>query len=664
MGLHANPQTTGQTPPTRPKTMTTWTSPQSEVQKRYYSKRKGKLRAYEVTAVLIQVVWAYYDFPAYNYIFQSAFEGIPSMLWTAPWVSALLLVVMHYILRETYITYWFDKLDDDEKTDSSIWIPLVLVAVLFVAGRYGVKMSIEAKIAVPVEKTYVEAEQSRNDRDARLTSQYDSEKAAIEETYKKKAAAATISIDSRIAALQRRRPDDDKERRRINGEISTLRQRRADAIAPIEQAKAAELTTLLEQRKEQQRTIDHDYNKAIGKVNLHNETKSAEHADTMSQIGWGSWVLSFFFIFIYCALGYAIVSIKVKSGILPQRDHTVLDQYGGTFGRALYVLQDIFNRQFYRLTLLIHRLGTYGTATLSQMDASYNEVEALYNTAPTLPAGSPQKSEVDALKEVMAKMVHTRTQLTPEQVADEVALSRSSNGSYPDMPWLHESDDLGKSEAPAAQGPQQTAGAERYAAADPDYSWLLARWKSMVENQLQAYDQAVIDGRPGHAKAIQQYIFTDPSSPVVKEGKRLHLNWGVKDAAFVVGHRDRTHFVPLEHLTESALLADNSTDIDVPAEGEDESLFKYDLNRFKAEVLPEHDPAGKVIGVKFLKADGEWGNIGLAQVRAYHTIYEKYNRKENPGKRVQEGLAKWKYALSLFDEGRAVRQEALETVHE
>lgn len=643
--------------------MTTWTSPQTDTQKRYYSKRKGKLRAYEITAVLIQIVWAYYDFPAYNFIFQSAFESIPALLWTAPWVSALLLIVMHYILRETYITYWFDKLDNDEETDSSPWIPLVLIALLFVAGRYGVKMSVEAKIPAPVEKTYVEADQVLNDRNARLTKQYDSEKSEIEQTYRKKAAAATISIDNRIATLQRRRADDDQERRRINAEISTLRQRRADAIAPIEQAQADALSALLDQRKQQQLAIDHDYNQNVDKVNLHNETKNADHAAAMTKVGWGSWLLSFFFVFIYCALGYAIVSIKVTSGILPQRDHTVLDQYGGTLGRALYVFQDIFNRQFYRLTLLIHRLGTYGTSTLSHMDATYHEIEADYNSI-GLPAPAPQpptKTDVEALKEVMEKMVRTRTQLSPDDVAREVELAKMSNGHYRDLPFQNGK----KPEAPA--GPtEHPAGATRYAApaaTQPDYPTLLSRWKGMVEAQLSAHDAAIREGRPGHAKAIAEYVFTDPTSAVVKEGKRLKLEWCVLDREFQVRHKDRGHWVPLDKLTESTLLSPIPATDSRDTAAEEEELFKQTPDLFKQKIKLDMDESGEVIGIKYRKDNGQWTSYSIPTVEANLRIYRGRVRDDRATSRaVIDGIEKWQYALDIIEKGRAERSDLVANI--
>ncbi len=228
------------------------------------------------------------------------------------------------------------------------------------------------------------------------------------------------------------------------------------------------------------------------------------------------------------------------------------------------------------------------------------------------------------------------------------------------MPWQH--DPPGKPEAPAGQ--RQPAGADRYAAAPPpDYPTLLKRWKSMLENQLAAYDQAVIDEQPGTAKGIEDYIFRDATSPVVKEGKRLHLVWGVQEGEVVVKHRDRSHWVPLSELTEMALHCPISTSDETPAAGEDENLFKYDLNRFKQEIQAERDPnTGKVIGVKYKKADNTWGNIGLAQVKAYWNIYRKYTEKPKASTRVKDGFQKWEYALSLFDEGREVLEENLHTV--
>lgn len=655
----AKTQIPGHGAPARPKTMTTWSTPETAEQKRYYSKRKSKLRAYEVVAAIIQLVWAYYDFPAYKYLLDGAYkEFAPTLLWTTPYVAGLLLLVMHYILRETYTTYWFDKLDDNEETDSSIMIPIILILVLFVAGRWGVKMAFEAQIPAPVEHTYDQADQVLDTRSTRLREQYERNTAATESTFNGRIAAATLTIDTRIQALRRRRPATYEERLKINGEISALQQRRAAVAAPIEQAKSDTLVAMLSRYTAAQQAEDRQHHQAVAKVDATNADAAREHSDTMSHIGWGSWLLSLFFVFIYCALGRAIVSIKVKSGILPQRDHTVLDQYGGTIGRILYVFQDIFNRQFYRFSLFVHRLGTAGTGTLAHMDASYQETQADYNSKALPPSGPviPLKTQEQAAEEVLIKMArHPEVKLSKDDIEREVNLAMYMNGNYPDLPLQGGK----KHEAPAA--PQaQAAGATRPEPAPlPSYDEDLQYWKGSVQAQLEAHDRHFKAGEKNRAAAIQDYVFTDPHSPIVKHGKRLRLEWGVQHGEFKVRHLDRQHFVPLAEISQAALLAPSPAPYAAP---DDDDLFKQNIDLFKQKIQPHTDEAGKVIGIKYLKKDQTWTTYDYNTVRGQWGIYLSRSKRGEVSEAVQAGLEKWQYAMSLFEEGRRELRDNLQPI--
>lgn len=423
--------------------MTTWTSPETEEQKRYYSKRKGKLQAYGIAALFIQLLWAYFDFPAYTYVLDGAFKSMPSLLWTTPFAAGGLLIIMHYILRETYTTYWFDRLDDKEETDSSIAIPIVLILVLFAAGRYGVKMSIESKLPEPEKRETNEAKQMLQADTDRLRQNCVEDTTNTNHSFGARISAATLSIDTRLNALKKRRPADLHEQQVVRGEIRQLQQKRADIVAPLAQAQADSISSIVNRFNAAKAHSEASYNVAVVSVDNHNNKVSTEHEATLSNISFGSWLLSGFFVFIYCALGYAIVTIKVKAGILPIRDHTVLDQYGGPIGRLLYVFQDAFNRQVYRFSIAIHEIATRGTSVLHEMDATYLDGQADYHLrnalTPTLSTGH-DVSDDDARSKVIAKAVQLITQNpnfvpTESDLKKEFVLAKQMNGTYMAAPW-------------------------------------------------------------------------------------------------------------------------------------------------------------------------------------------------------------------------------------
>ena len=182
---------------------------------------------------------------------------------------------------------------------------------------------------------------------------------------------------------------------------------------------------------------------------------------------------------------------------------------------------------------------------------------------------------------------------------------------------------------------------------------MLARWTGMMQNQLDAYDQAVRDGKPERAASIQDYVMSDPHSPLRLEGRRLNLEWGIKDGEFVVRRRDRDHFVPLADVTEITLEAPKATSSDPHYAVQEEELFKQTREMFKQTIIPQLDDAGRVIGIKYRKEDGSWTAYNRPAVEAQYRIYQQRAQKEELSQAVQDGLGKWQYALSLFEEGEA-----------
>lgn len=637
--------------------MTTWTSPQTEEQKKYYSKRKGKLMAYTLTAGVIQLLWAYYDFPAYKYVLDGAFENIPTLLWTTPYAAALILLVMHYLLRETYMTYWFDRLDDDEETDSSIFIPIVLILILFIAGRYGVKMAMESQVPDPVKTDYKEPDQVLEQALNRIRTGHAEDTLNISKAFAGKIKASTISLDARIQRLRNRKADDIKERMAIKTEIANLRQQRADIVAPIERAKSDSIAAVVARFNTAKQREEAKHTGAITKIDGANTEAATEHKATLSSIGVGSWLLSVFFVFIYCALGYAIVRIKVNSGILPKRDHTVLDQYGGPLGRLLYVLQDGFNRQIYRLSLLIHRIVTAGTGTLSQMDASYIEVQADYNSkglpAP-IPISHTTPDDDDELRRKVAEKImreasEKKITITPELLQSEFEAAKKSNGHYKDTP-------LGKPEpspaqARAGEGSPTPAPKPPVRISDDDEAYWIKFFRDDILNQVAAYDAAILAGNPSQAKAHQDYI-NDPSGALYKLGKRLGLSWGIFDGNIYVW-RDRTpgNKVLLENLTNEALGAPTPSP-SRPVIADNEELFKQNVSLFKQNIQPHTDDDGRVIGIKYKKNDGNWTTYDYNTVRGQWGIYQRRAAKGEVSDAVLDGVEKWEYAMTLFEEGR------------
>lgn len=635
------------------------TQPTTPEQIRYFSKHATERNVFKWATTAMQTTHGFLAFAAWTAIYTWMFQNIPWLIWCAPFLAGFSLFAMHMIFRATWETFWYDRLDDDPNTDSPWYVPVAIIIFLVIGEVNGVQRFLTAQVRPPETRAADHIIADHSTTVASIEQSYNNDKAAISEVYK----AKTAPLDRQIASLRNRSADTDQERRNIRARIAAIQQQRDQVLTAKAEAleKALAAYTTAKQSAEARREQN------VAQIDTHNTTEQARYTSDLAGVNRYAWIISVVLLALIMMLSYRVVRINVQSGIIARRNYTVLDAHGNPVEVIWTALSDAFKRQWLRFSVGVHRSLSPSEA-ITSFDGTVIAQPGTYNTfpAPPPPLHTPtHKTETDAVREVMEKMLRTGVQLTPDQVAPEVALSRRSNGEYPNLPWIH--DNGKKPDAPAGGPTTPPAGATtrvpRALEYTPTYAKMLAYWKGMVENQLQAYDRAVREGNTTLATTIQAHVMTDPDSAVVREGRALNLVWAVRDGEFAVRRRDREHFVPLDKLTEQALDAPVAGELDAPAAGEDDNLFKYDLNKFKQEIQVERDPvSGKVIGVKYKKADDTWGNIGFAQVKAFWNIYRKYADKPTASKRVRDGFEKWSYALNLFEEGREVVEDNLQTV--
>jgi len=631
------------------KSTTVWTQPATDEQRSYYSKHAAEKRVFGWITTLLQTAHGAVAFAAWTAIYLWVFKNIPFLLPTAPFLAGGTLIALHILFRTTWQTYWYDRLDDDPNTDSPIWVPIAIIILLLGAEIQGARQYLAGQVA-PIER--------HNTDD--IDGAYRTEAASIEQAYRNDAAAITdlyktrlSPFDRQIAGLRARSADTDEERRNIRARIAAIQSQRDQVIAQKAEALKKALDTATDARSKAAARRD----ALIDQVDNHNAGELARYTADMGSVSTYAWLLSVGLLALICGLSYRTVRINVRSGILPLRNYTILDAHGSVPERIWTAFADAFNRRGLQFAVWIHRLLSPNDAitsfdgTVVARPGTYNTPEGFYPASAPLPAEEEQhttKTEQQAAAEVLEKLAgNPGARLTPDQIRQEIALSLSSNGHYRDLPLQG-----GKPEAPA--GPQaQPAGATRTAAPHPTYAEMLARWTGMMQNQLDAYDQAVRDGKPERAASIQDYVMSDPHSPLRLEGRRLNLEWGIKDGEFVVRRRDRDHFVPLADVTEITLEAPKATSSDPHYAVQEEELFKQTREMFKQTIIPQLDDAGRVIGIKYRKEDGSWTAYNRPAVEAQYRIYQQRAQKEELSQAVQDGLGKWQYALSLFEEGEA-----------
>ena len=630
-----------------------WTQPATDEQRRYYSKHSPKRRVYGWIMTLLQTAHGFLAFAAWTSIYLWVFKAIPSMVFLAPVLSISTLFALHILFRTTWDTFWYDRLDDDPNTDSSVVLPVTIFALLLFAEVNGAQQYLAGQVKTPEKQHTADIEASHSTTLSAFEQSYKNDVAKIEDTYKTKERAATAYHDRQIRNLRNRRADTDADRRSIRSQISAAETARERALAPVLKAKADALEAAYQNYNTAKTAETNRRSAAVADVDTHNRTETARYQSDMGNVSTYAWVLSVCLLALIAGLGYARVRINVKSGILPLRNYTVLDAHGSVIERFATAIGDAWNRRSLQAAVWFHKLLSPNGAVTS-FDGTIVARKGTYNTPegffPENFQPLPHKTEAQAAQEVLTKMAQNPTvTLTPEQITREVQLAQRTNGHYKDIP-------LGKPEPSTAQvrtaegtpAPHHPTAAS--AVPPSDYSADVANWVRRVEAQLTAYDQHILLGEPGKAAAIQDYVFTDPDSPIVKEGKRLRLEWGVKDGQFVVRRLDRSHYVPLPQVTADTL----DTPTPAPVAADDiEEMFKQNIDLFKQNILPQKDANGKVIGIQYKKKGGAWTAYDYNTVRGQWGIYQRRAAKGEVSEAVQDGLEKWTYAMSLFEEGRA-----------
>lgn len=430
-----------------------WTTPHTDEQKRYFSKHAPKRRAYGMIQTVLQALHGFLAYAAWVAVFAWAFDKVPVLQPYAPHLACALLVAFHVLFRVTWSTYWYDRLDKDDRTDSSISIPLIIMAVLLFTESQGARMFLEQQVKPLALQSTDQADQAYNSAVSEASGTYAATVKNIETVYREKQRAAALPYNNRIAQLRKRRIDDEAERRSVYNQIAEQERQRDAAIAPIAAAKAAELEGALKRQTEQQQRATARRDTHVAQVDTHNQGEQQRHTTDMANAGTLGWIISAVLLLLICALGYAQVRINVKSGILPLRNFTVLDAHGSIIERVATALSDATNRRTLQFSVWLHRIMSPKQelqsfdGTVVARPGNYNTPKGMFTPANT-PA-PPQQSQVlgEAYQKVWAKieqMQHQHPGYTPrrEVLNNELNKALAMNGTYASAPW--EDDLLGK----------------------------------------------------------------------------------------------------------------------------------------------------------------------------------------------------------------------------
>ncbi|MBL7780655.1 MAG: hypothetical protein JNM22_05510 [Saprospiraceae bacterium] len=638
---------------------TVWSQPKTDEQHRYYSKHAAERRMYGIVATLLQIVHAFLAFAAWDAIFTWVFQKFPTLSFMPPVLAILALVLLHSTFRTNWETYWYDKLDDDPNTDTPLSLSVLIICCLLAAEVIGVQQFLEGQVKPAVAQATDQVDAAHATTISTYDQSWEKQKREIETVYKQKKAAASLRFDNKIRSLTEKVSDSPAERAEKKRQVASLRAQRDQALQPILDAEAAAMEKALAMHTDGKNFEIQRRTNLVQQIDQSNAAENNRYTSELKGTWTWSWLTSVLLLLLIASLSYRVVRINVKSGILPLRNYTVLDAHGSLPERIWTAISDAINRRGLQLAVWLHRTLSPRQA-ITTFDGTVVARPGEYNT----PAGfiPPKVDNDQALRDKVAAKITTAIttgQLDAKDVTDqllqkELELAQQHNGSYKNLPIGGEK----KPEPAPASAPLEQVHPTPSALPSEEvpYHERLSDWKRRVQNMLRQHDDDYRAGRYAEAKAINA-SFSQPHNPIVVEGNRLNLEWAIIDGVFQVRRRDRQHWTPLEKLSTALLHAPAYPD----TAQKDDHLFKQNPDLFKQDFEPFLDESGKVIGVKYRKGDGEWTTYDINTVRGQQRIYERRAKEEAPSEAVKQGLAKWNYAISLF-EGGVAETETLQTV--
>jgi len=427
MEFNSNPQHGGE------KTTVMWSQPVSSEQCAYFSKHAAKRRVYGVIMGILQMLHSALAFAAWS----SLIAWGLGTFFDAPLLHSILagigLTTFHVLFRVTWSTYWYDRMDDNDKTDSSIFIPIIIMAILFGTEVFGARKFFEAAVKPAAIKSDTSLIQSHGRLIASIDKQEANAKTSIVSAFDDRIKAAEAPFVNKITALKKRKTSNEADRKYIKAQIRSLEAQAQNASNPIK-SEQADSVFALTTRFQKQRDANNGSLTVEKELLIHgNASEVSRESSEKRQAGTYAWIISAALLALISLLGYAQVRINVKSGILPLRNYTVLDAHGSAAERIWTAFSDAFNRRSMQFAVYIHRALSPKKA-ITSFDGTIVSQPGTYNT----PKGffpPPSKTVEQAVTEVLNKMAaNPSVTLSEQDIKNEIALSLSSNGKYASMP--------------------------------------------------------------------------------------------------------------------------------------------------------------------------------------------------------------------------------------
>lgn len=349
-----------------------WTKPSTDPEKSFYSRFAGALKNYQATQWFTQyLVWLpIAAFAITEMIIQPLHQFIQ-----VPFVAIFLIMLLvtynlHRLLNGEYTAYWYDRLDDNPQTNSTIYFTLLLGGFLALMEYGATAKYLQNQIPIPEIASTESAESWFSNKLNEIDSRYEKDKLRLEENFSSRFEAVSPALLKEMRKWDNMKPNDWKDlqyvrRMRKNATDQFYNQHSVKELVASHESALQQLQTsynnelqLLQSERDQKK----------GQIISNNTKTDTEYQLKMKMANGLSGLFSIvcFAIFLWC--GYKKVYIKAKSGIFPVREFTDMDTYGGNLEKSKLVLSDIFNRYIHHRLFRMHRKSSQTIGTLYGID--------------------------------------------------------------------------------------------------------------------------------------------------------------------------------------------------------------------------------------------------------------------------------------------------------
>ncbi len=361
--------------------MSRWTSPKK---KEFFALHKQAINFYATIALLAQCIWLIFSTRPLTGIIA---EQVGISILYAQIASWSVLIFLHFQLKELVKYIFYNLLDDDPNTVSSVMhyciAGLIIGSMLYLDKQGTTLFFRHADTFVSLEKENAGAHSAQEAQTLKL---YESDIATIQRNQVTTKDAITAKYAQKIAQVANKRAYDAQDEINRTRTIAKLRSAAGAEIADANIKSVSQTEQLQSEKNARMRKIDEVHQKKSASI-------SEADNDNAASANSNGWIISLVCCLILIGSTYQSTSLRIQSGQKPVSRLTISDATGSVGSKISDATIDIFQRWMHIGIFHYHNMLTSFARNLDSLDGSFKldgvEYSNKLTVAPTPPPTSP-----------------------------------------------------------------------------------------------------------------------------------------------------------------------------------------------------------------------------------------------------------------------------------